>query len=119
MVVSINARACGYFGDRIQVTKMAVTRNIETVAQNSVFTLNSMSLQPGSYFFESQRLLCTTVIFRENTDDVLSGMTVCWYVRSPINLSSTFTTHSSVSALRFLYMIYIFFSLFQSQDPME
>ena len=29
MVVSINARACGYFGDRIQVTKMAVTRNIE------------------------------------------------------------------------------------------
>ena len=102
MVVSINARACGYFGDRIQVTKMAVTRNIEfdsgtkfsTPKLLSIgFTLNSTSLQPGSYIFESQRSLRTTIIFCEKTDDVFLGMTVCWYVRSPTNSSSTFATH--------------------------
>ena len=60
MVVSINARACGYFGDRIQVTKISVTRNIEFDSSTKFsipnllsigFTLNSTSLQPGSYIF--------------------------------------------------------------------
>ena len=58
MVVSINARASGYFGDHIQVTKMAVTRNFEFDSSTKFsipkllsvgFTLNSTSLQPGSY----------------------------------------------------------------------
>ena len=30
-----------------------------------------------------------------------------------------FSMHSTAGILRFLYMTYIFFSLFQSQDPME
>ena len=98
-----NARACGYSGDRIQVTKIAVTINIvfDSSTKFSIlkllsigFTLNSTSLQPGSYIFESQRSLRTTIIFRENTDDVLFGMTFCWYVRSPINSSSTFATYT-------------------------